>query len=126
VVGRPGCGLCDAFDYHGVDLRAHGVAFLESLLDALNLERAAFLGNSMGGLWSFWLALDRPERVTRVIQLGYPALILGSGAPLALRLLTIPGVNRLLWGMLQSGTEKAFQRAMAILGEEQAAFQMPA
>src|SRR5438552_8466019 len=37
VVDRPGCGLTDAFDYHGVDLRAHGVAFLESLLDALNL-----------------------------------------------------------------------------------------
>ena len=40
VVDRPGFGLSDGFDYRGVDLRRHAVAFLESLLDALGIERA--------------------------------------------------------------------------------------
>ena len=36
----PGFGLSDAFDYSGRPLRAHSVAQLTSLLDALGLERA--------------------------------------------------------------------------------------
>lgn len=119
-VDRPGCGLTDAFNYRGVDLRAHGVCFLESLLDALELERAPILGNSMGGLWAFWLALDRPSRVSRLIQVGYPALILGTGAPIALRLLSVRGLNRLLWRLMRPDTEAGFERGMAVLGEQQA------
>jgi pimeloyl-ACP methyl ester carboxylesterase len=80
VVDRPGFGLSGGFDYRRVDLRQHALAFLESVLDALGIERAAFVANSMGGLWSFWLALDRPERVTRLAQLGSPALMTDTSA----------------------------------------------
>jgi pimeloyl-ACP methyl ester carboxylesterase len=117
---RPGCGLADGFNYRGVDLRAHAVAYLEQLLNELGLERVALLGNSMGGLWAFWLALDRPERVSGIIQVGYPALILGTGAPLGLRLLSIPGLNRLLIRIAQPGSESGFVKSMTVLGEQQA------
>jgi len=50
----------------------------------------------MGGLWSFWSALDRPERVTAVVQVGTPALILDTGAPFPVRLMSVPVLNRLL------------------------------
>jgi pimeloyl-ACP methyl ester carboxylesterase len=96
VVDRPGFGLSEGFDYRGAPLRRHAVAFLESVLDALGIERAAFVGNSMGGLWSFWLALDRPERVSRLAQLGSTALILDTIAPLPMRLLSVPGLNRIM------------------------------
>ncbi len=96
VVDRSGFGLSDGFDHRGVDLRRHAVAFLESLLDALGIERAAFVGNSMGGLWSFWLALERPERVSALAQLGSTALLKGTMAPLPMRLLSVPGLNRLM------------------------------
>jgi pimeloyl-ACP methyl ester carboxylesterase len=96
AVDRPGCGGSDPFDYTDVDLRRHAVAFLDGLLDALSLERAAFVGQSMGALWSLWLALERPERVSSLALLGAPALILGSSAPLPLRLLGVRGLNRLL------------------------------
>jgi pimeloyl-ACP methyl ester carboxylesterase len=96
VVDRPGFGMNGGFNYRGVDLRQHAVAFLESVLDALEIERAAFVANSMGGLWSFWLALDRPERVTTLAHLGSPALLTGTSAPLSMRLLSVRVLNRLM------------------------------
>ena len=60
---RPSAGLSDAFDYRNVDLCAHAITFLDSLLDVLHLETRSLVCNSLGGLWSFWFALDRPQRV---------------------------------------------------------------
>ena len=59
----PGFGLSDAFDYSGRPLRAHAVAQLTSLLDALGLERVPIVGTSLGGMWALCLALDAPDRV---------------------------------------------------------------
>jgi pimeloyl-ACP methyl ester carboxylesterase len=119
VVDRPGFGLSDGFDYRGIDLRRHAVAFLESLLDALGIERAAFVGNSMGGLWSFWLALDRPERVSTLAQLGSTALLMGTMAPLPMRLLSVPGLNRLMLAAKKPSPEQA-RRFLVRLGHDEA------
>src|SRR5215203_3423134 len=119
VVDRPGFGLSDGFDYRGVDLRRHAVAFLESLLDALGIERAAFVGNSMGGLWSFWLALDRPERVSTLAQLGSTALLMGTMAPLPMRLLSVPGLNRLMLAAEKPSPEQA-RTFLVRLGHDEA------
>jgi 2-hydroxy-6-oxonona-2,4-dienedioate hydrolase len=119
VVDRPGFGLSGGFDYRGVDLRQHALAFLESVLDALGIERAAFVANSMGGLWSFWLALDRPERVTRLAQLGSPALMTDTSAPLAMRLLSVRGLNRLMLAMMKPSSEQA-RKFLARLGHDEA------
>src|SRR5581483_12098483 len=54
----PGFGLSDSFDYSGRALRAHAVAQLTSLLDALDLERAPIVGTSLGGMWALCMALD--------------------------------------------------------------------
>jgi pimeloyl-ACP methyl ester carboxylesterase len=92
---RPGCGLSDGFDYTGVPLRAHALEVMESLLDALGLASVDLVANSMGGLWSLWLAEARPERVASLVLLGCPALLLGSGAPAAMHLLAVPALARL-------------------------------
>jgi pimeloyl-ACP methyl ester carboxylesterase len=34
---RPGCGLTDMLDYHGVSFREHAMAFVGGVLDALGL-----------------------------------------------------------------------------------------
>jgi pimeloyl-ACP methyl ester carboxylesterase len=70
---RPGCGLTTPFDYRGVDLRAHGAEFLRASLDALDCERVALLGNSMGGFFAMAFALQYPERVSKLVLLGEPA-----------------------------------------------------
>jgi pimeloyl-ACP methyl ester carboxylesterase len=119
VVDRPGFGLSDGFDYRGVDLRRHAVAFLESVLDALGIERAAFAGNSMGGLWGFWLGLDRPERVSALAQLGSTALLMGTEAPLPMRLLSVPGLNRLMLAAEKPSPKQA-RTFLARLGHDEA------
>lgn len=46
------------------------LAHLTGFLDALGLQKAAFLGNSFGGLLATRLALQSPERVTRIAMMG--------------------------------------------------------
>ena len=75
-VRSPGFGLSDAFDYRGRPLRAHAVAQLTSLLDALDLERVPIVGTSLGGMWALCLAVDAPDRVSALASLGVPAAAL--------------------------------------------------
>ena len=76
------------FAYHGrnvfaVDLAGHGrsggkarasvseiVDWLTALLDALAIERAAFVGHSLGALAALDIAAHRPDRVSRIALLG--------------------------------------------------------
>ncbi|MGB9183865.1 MAG: alpha/beta fold hydrolase [Solirubrobacteraceae bacterium] len=92
----PGFGLSDAFDYSGRSLRAHAVAQLSSLLDALDLERVPIVGTSLGGMWALCLAVDAPDRVAAVASLGVPAVALPGmhGDPFFTALST-PGLRRL-------------------------------
>ena len=39
-------------------------------MDALNIERAHFVGNSMGGQVAMKLAIDAPERVDNLVVIG--------------------------------------------------------
>lgn len=99
AVDRPGAPHDGTVDYRRIDLRSHAVGFLEAVLDALELPRVPFVANSMGGLWTFWLAQDRPERVTAIAQLGCPAVLLDTSAPRSMRLLAIPWVGERLLKM---------------------------
>ena len=99
AVDRTGFGLTQYVDHTKVDLRQHAVDFLADLLDALGLETTSIVANSMGGLWSLWFALAHPERVERLALLGTPALILDTSAPGPMRLLGIPGINRVMLAM---------------------------
>lgn len=49
------------------------VHHLVGILDALNIEKASFVGNSFGGALSVGLALFAPERVDKLVLLGTPA-----------------------------------------------------
>jgi pimeloyl-ACP methyl ester carboxylesterase len=96
VVNRPGAGLSDYVDQRRVDFRRFAVTVLTSVMDSFGLDSAPVIGNSMGGLWGFWLALDRPTRVTKLAQLGYPALILENSPPIFMRLISLPVLGNLL------------------------------
>lgn len=49
------------------------VNHLIGIMDALEIERASFVGNSFGGAVAIGLALFAPERVERLVLLGTPA-----------------------------------------------------
>ena len=80
----------------GRSLRAHAVAQLTSLLDALGLERVPIVGTSLGGMWALCLALDAPDRVAALASLGVPAVALPGmhGDPFFTALST-PGLRQL-------------------------------
>ena len=94
AVERPGCGLGDALDLGGLDLRTWAIRFVDSLLRALDLQRPALVGNSIGGTSALWYAGAFPDRVESVVTIGAPPFVLDAQAPLALRLLTLGPIGK--------------------------------
>jgi pimeloyl-ACP methyl ester carboxylesterase len=95
VVDRPGHGLADPFDYKGVDLLDHARTFLRDVLDALDLPAVDIAANSIGGLLAIAFALDKPERVSRLVLVGAPVGV-ARDAPLLLRWMSLPLVGQAL------------------------------
>ena len=116
AVDRPGFGLTDAVHHTTTSLRQQAVSFLDQTLDGLGLAQTAVVANSMGGLWASWLALDRPERVTAIVQIGCPATILGTSAPLPMRLLSVRGLGKIMMRMEPPSPRQA-TRLMERLGD---------
>jgi 2-hydroxy-6-oxonona-2,4-dienedioate hydrolase len=88
AVDLPAYGSTDPPPEDPSDLRAHAVDFLEHVLDGFELESPAFISNSLGSLWTLWLAMDHPERVAAMAHVGCPALAPGTSAPLPMRLIS--------------------------------------
>lgn len=79
AVDMPGWGDSDAVTVDRLDHVEAAVQFL----DTLGIEKAAFVGNSMGGQTSLRLAVERPERLTHLVTMGAPPgrvpLLFGAG-----------------------------------------------
>jgi pimeloyl-ACP methyl ester carboxylesterase len=88
---------------------AHFTRFATAFLDALGVERAAVVGNSLGGLIGMRLALSDPERVAALGLVSSGGL--GREVTYALRSLALPGYGKLAvaWGKRRPG---ALQRAL--------------
>jgi 2-hydroxy-6-oxonona-2,4-dienedioate hydrolase len=75
----PGWGASGEVDFATYD---HIEAVCQ-LLDALGIEKAAFVGNSMGGHTALRMATERPERVSHLITMGAPIqmkpMLFGAG-----------------------------------------------
>jgi len=114
AIDLPGFGRNDAYSYAGRPLREHAVAQLSSTLDALGLERAAIVGNSLGAMWALCLALHAPERVSTVVGLGMPAVALPGLCPDPFfTILTTPGLGRLASHAPAPRSAGAARKAMA-------------
>jgi len=94
ALDRPGAGLSDSVDFLRVDVRKLACDVLRAVLDAAGVDAAAFVANSMGGWWTFQLAMASPARVSRMVMVGCPALILDTAAPLPMRLMSTPLLGR--------------------------------
>lgn len=66
AVDMPGWGQSDAVK---PDERDHVAAALD-LLDSLEIEKAAFVGNSMGGGTSIQFAVQHPDRISHLVTMG--------------------------------------------------------
>ena len=98
---RPGMGLSAKPSYRGRDLRSFLVSYLLDLLDGQGIERPHVIGNSLGGKQAFLLTIDH-DRVDRLCLVGGPGGVTRK-FPILARLLTMRGVNRLLFWLTYRG-----------------------
>lgn len=119
AVDLPGQGPSDPIQHRTATIRDNAVVFLRRVLDGLGLDRLPFVGQSMGGQWSTWLALAEPERVASISYVACPAFILGTSAPAPMRLASIPGLNR-LFSKLDPPSTRQVRRLARMVGEDPA------
>lgn len=117
VPDRPGFGLSNPVPYRTATYRQTAVQFVDTVLDALEVEAVDLVGNSAGGVWSLWYALDRPERVDRLVLIGAPPLLPDARIPPPLRLMAAPGFGELL-NWLMAPSPKMVKQIMGAFGEE--------
>ena len=101
AVDRPGHGLADPFDYARVDLMDVGRTFIRDIFDALALQRADLVANSMGAFISVGFALDAPERVSRLVLVGAP-LGVKRRVPTPLLMVGLPLVGQVIGRLAMS------------------------
>ncbi|MEU9890948.1 alpha/beta hydrolase [Sphaerisporangium sp. NPDC051011] len=88
---------------------------IRQLMDALDIEKAAFVGNSMGGGIATVMATKHPERVTHMITMGAgiwgPAVVGPTGLSEGLRA---------LWSAYEDPTPVNFKRLVSVMCHDQA------
>ena len=80
AVDQPGYGHSDKHTEHEQYNRYSATALL-NLFDHLGIERAALVGNSLGGGTAVRFALDNPERAGRLVLMGPGGLSVNLFAP---------------------------------------------
>lgn len=94
LVEWPGHGLSDPFTYRVGMVRDHTLGLVDDLLDRLELDEAAVIAHSLGGMFALWHAAARPGRIASLVALGDPAIALpGAIARMPLSILSVPGVG---------------------------------
>lgn len=105
VIDLPGHGLSDRSE---VCYQTGSVSdYTSAIMDALKIERASFIGHSLGGLVGLQVALKLPERVDKLILVDSAGL--STKMPLAYRLASVPVLGKLLMSVAFGS---AFERSM--------------
>ena len=96
LVDLPGHGLSSPTTYRPGAVRKSAVAFVDDLLDALDLPAAPVIGHSLGGMFALWYASERPERIASLVAIGAPAVALpGAVVRMPLSLMTLRALGPL-------------------------------
>ena len=112
----PGSGLSEPIDFSRGRYHETTIAWLDRLLDALELDTTSLLGHSAGGTWALRYALARPERIDRLVLIGPPTLP-KTRCPLPYRLLAAPGLGAVLSQVPPS--RKSVLRFAEFMGERE-------
>jgi pimeloyl-ACP methyl ester carboxylesterase len=121
---RPGVGLSDPIDLPADRYREAAVAWLDRLLDTLELDTTTLLGHSGGAMWALWYALAQPDRVGRLVLLGPPA-VPKTRSRLPLRLATTPVVGELLARLAPPSPRSVLRFAHHVAGEKETLARYP-
>jgi pimeloyl-ACP methyl ester carboxylesterase len=87
---------------------------IDDIFDALGLDDAPVVGHSLGGMLALWYAAAGPQRISRLIAIGDPAVALpGAVVRMPLSLLTVPGVGV---AVLRSPSPRLVYRRLLVHG----------
>jgi pimeloyl-ACP methyl ester carboxylesterase len=103
---------------------------LIAFLDALGLERANIVGNSMGGATALGVAMRRPERLKKLVLMGSAGLSHQTTGALSAILnydFTVPGMQRVIEALTHSDYSPppefvAYRHALSVRPNVQAAY----
>jgi pimeloyl-ACP methyl ester carboxylesterase len=119
ALNLPGGGLSEGMDHRTIPYRALANETLGAVLDHLALDSVPIVSHSMGSHRSLWFAVDQSERVERLVLLGSPGNALDCRPPLALRLTSVPWVNRSVFlSAIPRSTGQAL-RGLSLMGHSQ-------
>jgi pimeloyl-ACP methyl ester carboxylesterase len=104
--------------------RDASVEILGNMLDALELDETALLGNSTGGTWVLWYALAHPERVRRLVLLGATPLLPATHVPPPMLAVAAPTNGQAPPQMPPPSTETVV-RSMSVFGEAETIVNYP-
>lgn len=105
----PGHGFSEKPLTHGYDVRSYVESVL-GLMDAFGIRRAPLVAISGGGTIALSLALDHPDRVSKLVLVD--AAGLGRQVALSYRLATLPFAHRVFRRSTTSTSIAAFGRAL--------------
>jgi 2-hydroxy-6-oxonona-2,4-dienedioate hydrolase len=112
VLDRPGCGLSEPLAMRVDDVSTFA-SFAETLLvdvlDALELKRVHVVATSLGGYHALRTAAAYPDRIRRVVELGWTVGAPNAEIPLVMRL---AGVRSIGWVMARVPVSKRAVRSM--------------
>ena len=109
ALNRPGGGLSEGFNHHSIGFRHLANLTHCRVLEHFQIKSISVIAHSIGGHWSLWFAMDRPNQIKKLALLGSPGNVMECGPPFPLRLSSVPRVNRLLFTAL---VNKPPQRAL--------------
>lgn len=112
LLDLPGHSLAQPYHWQDRPVRDLAVRVLTGALDALGLPQAAFVGSSLGGLFTLWTAIDAPARISRAALVGTPATALpGIRGTAAMATLTSPVRGPLVQWSMRLPSPRAVARA---------------
>ncbi|MDR3293696.1 MAG: alpha/beta hydrolase [Clostridiales bacterium] len=119
VLNRPGGGLSEGIDHNKFDFRELAAETITSVLDYFSIKSIPIISHSMGSHWSLWFALDKPERVEKLILLGIPGNVLECKPPFVLRLAAVRGLNKALFRKIMPKNVGTALRGLSVLGHSE-------
>lgn len=118
AIDRPGHGQSDPVPLPKDRYREACTAWLADALDALEVDRMALLGYSMGGLYATWFALAHPERVERLVLIGATPTMPGTEVPTPFAVLATPVIGAAINS--RPATRDSMLEFAAMIGEADA------
>lgn len=116
LIERPGAGLTPPLARWS-NHRSESAATITAVVDHFGLDETDLVGSSLGGLYAYNFAIQHPDRVRRLIQMGAPAGPSILPMPPIFRFLSLPIPSVILNKALRPDTDGA-RKMLAQIGHD--------